>query len=138
MITDWVAFWRGSGLLGLTGIATNLGDKQVNTKGSVLVVEVALELGNLLLEHLWGVSDTADDAHAAGVGDGSRQLGTGGDVHAGQQDGVLDLEKISDGSADLLCLFCATITWLAGAESREIGEILDATVAGKKTYEKPL
>lgn len=114
MITEWVAFWRGgSGLLGLTGIATNLGDKQVNTKGSVLVVEVALELGNLLLEHLWSVSDTADDAHTAGVGDGSRQLGTGGDVHAGQQDGVLDLEKIGDGCADLLCCFCATITWLA-------------------------
>lgn len=90
-------------LLGLTGAATDLGEKQVDTERSVLVVEVRLELLNLLLEHLGGVADTANDTQTAGVGDGGGKLGAGSDVHARKQDGVLDLEKISDGSADLLC-----------------------------------
>jgi len=90
-------------ILGLTGIATDLGEKQVDAEGGVLVVEVLLELGNLLAEHVGGVADTADDTETASVGDGSSQLGASGHVHAGQQDGVLDLEKIGDGRADLLC-----------------------------------
>lgn len=90
-------------LLGLTGAAADLGEKQVDTEGSVLVGEVLLELGNLLLEHVGGVADTTDDTETAGVGDGGSQLGTGSDVHAGKHDGVLDLEKIGDGSADLFC-----------------------------------
>lgn len=94
--------WRVC-LLGLTGATTDLREKQVDTERSVLVVEVLLELGDLLLEHLGGVADTTDDTHATGVGDGGSQLGTGSDVHAGKQDGVLDLEKIGDRGADLLC-----------------------------------
>lgn len=90
-------------LLGLTGAATDLGDKQVDTERSVLVGEVLLELSNLLLEHVGGVADTTDDTHTTGVGDGGGQLGAGGDVHAGKQDGVLDLEKISERGSDLLC-----------------------------------
>ena len=90
-------------LLCLAGAAANLGKKQVDAKRSVLVIKILLELGNLLFQHVRGVANTANDAHAAGVGDSRSQLGAGGDVHASQQDGVLDLEKISDGGANLLC-----------------------------------
>lgn len=90
-------------LLGLAGAATDLGEEQVDTERSVLIVEVALELVNLIAKHLGGVADTTDDTETTGVGDGGSQLGSSGDVHAGQQDGVLDLEKIRDGRANLLC-----------------------------------
>lgn len=120
---------RKSNLLGLASAATNLGEKQVNAKGGVLVVEVLLELSNLLLEHVGGVADTTDDTHASGVGDGSSQLGAGGDVHTSQEDGVVDLEKIGDGGADFLCetreerLADVGMTGLAGnpAEERRLG-----------------
>lgn len=96
-------FWQCY-VLCLASAATDLGKEQVNTKGRVLVVEVALELGDLVLEHVGGVADATDDAEAASVGDGSGQLGAGGDVHAGEDDGVLDPEHLGDGGLDLLCL----------------------------------
>lgn len=89
-------------LLGLAGRATNLGKQQVDTEGSVLVGQVALELGDLLLEHIGGVANTTDDTQTTGVGDSSRQLGAGGHVHTSQQNWVVDLEKISDGGTDNL------------------------------------
>lgn len=91
-------------LLGLAGIAANLGKKEIDAEGSVLVDEVRLELVNLLAQHLGSVADTTQDTHTAGIGDGRRELGAGGDVHAGEEDGVVDLEKISDLGADLFCL----------------------------------
>lgn len=87
-------------LLGLTGIATNLGQQQVNTERGVLVIEEALQLGDLFLEHVRSVADTTDDTQTTGVGDRGRQLRAGGHVHTCQQDRVVDLEQIGDGSAD--------------------------------------
>ncbi len=94
---------KRTNLLGLASVATDLGEKQVDAEGGVLVGEMLLELGNLVLEHVGGVADTTDDAHATGVGDGGSQLGAGSDVHTSQEDGVVDLEKIGDRGADLLC-----------------------------------
>lgn len=108
--TPFVGAVRVRNSLGLAGAATDLGEKQVNTEGSVLVCEVALELGNLLSEHIGGIADTADDTEATGIADSSSQLGTGSDVHAGQQHGVLDPEEIGDRGTDLLC---RVAMWLA-------------------------
>ena len=90
-------------VLGLASATANLGKKQVNTERGVLVVEEALELGNLLAQHIRGVSDTANNTKTTSVRDGGSELGTSGDVHARKEDGMLDLEKISDGSSELLC-----------------------------------
>ncbi len=62
-----------------------------------------LELPNLIAEHVGSVVDATKDTHTAGVGDGRGQLGPGCHVHAGKQNGVVDLEKIGDGGSDLLC-----------------------------------
>lgn len=90
-------------LLGLAGAATDLREEQVDTEGSVLVVQVALELGDLLAQHVGSVTNTANDTETAGVGDGSGQLGASGDVHASKKHRVLDAEQVGDGSSDLLC-----------------------------------
>jgi hypothetical protein len=76
--------------------------QQINTERSVLVLQVALELGNLLTEHVRSVSDTADDTETASVGDCRSQLRPSSHVHSCQQDGVVDLEQISERSLDLL------------------------------------
>lgn len=86
--------------LGLAGASTDLGEQQINTKGSVLVIQEALELCNLLTEHVGGVSDTSNDSQTTGVGDRSGQLRAGGHVHTRQEDGVIDLEQISKSSTD--------------------------------------
>lgn len=90
-------------LLGLTGTTTDLRKKEIDTERSVLVLQVALQLSNLLAQHLWGVTDTTDDAETTGIGDRSSQLGAGSHVHASQQNWVVDLQEISDGSANNLC-----------------------------------
>lgn len=88
------------GLLGLASATTNLGKQQINTEWSVLVVQITLELSNLLLEHLGSIANTADDTQTTGISDSSSQLRAGGHVHACQQNGVVDLKQIGDGSAD--------------------------------------
>lgn len=90
-------------LLGLAGTATNLREKKVDTEGSVLVVQVALEFGNLFAEHLGGIANATDHTQTTGVGDSGSELGTRSHVHACQQDGVVDLEQIGDRGADLFC-----------------------------------
>lgn len=91
-------------VLGLASATTNLGEKQVDAKGGVLVVEETLKLGNLFAQHVGGISDTTNNTETTSVGDGSGEFRTSGDVHAGKEDGVLDLEKIGDGSSELLCM----------------------------------
>jgi hypothetical protein len=91
-------------ILGLASIAANLGKQQVDAKGGVLVGKVALELCDLLAQHVRSVSETANDTETASVGDSSGELGTGGNVHACEDDWVLDLEQIRDGSSELLCM----------------------------------
>lgn len=65
---------------------------------------MALELCDLLPEHVWSVSHATNHADATSVSDGRRQLGAGSDVHASKHDRVGDLEKIGGHRADLFCL----------------------------------
>ena len=103
---QWVGYmvcpYLGLILLGLACAAADLWEEQVNAEWGVLVLEEALELCNLLSQHVWGVSNTANDTDTAGVGDGCGELRTGGDVHAGKHDRVVDLEEIGGSGTDLL------------------------------------
>lgn len=90
-------------LLGLASAAADLGKEQINTERSVLVVEVALELSDLLAQHVRSVSDTTNDTETTSVGDSGSELRAGGNIHAREEDGMLDLEKIGDGGSELLC-----------------------------------
>ena len=92
----------GSVSLRLPGAAADLREEQVDTERCALVFEVALQLGDLLAKHVWRVSDTTDHAEPACVADGCCELRAGGDVHAGEHDGVVDLEEVGGGGADLL------------------------------------
>jgi len=101
-VDELVELALGVVVVGLAGIAANLGKEEIDTEGSVLVDKMRLELLNLLAEHVGGVADTTEDTETTGVGDSGSKVGTGSHVHASKQDGVLDLEKIREGSADLL------------------------------------
>lgn len=56
----------------------------------------------MLTEHVGSVADATDDAEPAGVGDRGSEFRPGGDVHAGEHDGVVDFEEVGDGGAELL------------------------------------
>jgi len=86
----------------LSGASTNLGEKQVNTEGCVLVCKEGLELCDLLAQHVWCVSYSSDDTESSCIGDGCGELGTGCDVHSCEEDGVVDLQEVSDRCADYL------------------------------------
>jgi hypothetical protein len=90
-------------ILGLTGRATDLWKQEINTEWRILVVQVALELSDLLAEHVWGVTDTTDNTEAAGIGNGCCELWASSNVHTSQEDWVLDLQEIGSSGADLLC-----------------------------------
>ena len=105
----------------LSGATTNLGEEEIDTKGGVLVIEVALELSDLFSKHVWGVSNlklsvfklykhvmwqglsySSNDTEATGIGDCCSQLGPSSNVHASKDDWVFDLEKIGGGGLQLL------------------------------------
>ena len=88
--------------LGLTCATTNLGEQKVDAEWCILVIQVALELSNLLSQHVRCVTDTTDDTKTSGVGNSSSELRTSGHVHTGQNNGVLDLKQIGELCADLL------------------------------------
>lgn len=101
-INQLVQLALGVVVVGLAGVAADLGQQQVDAKRRGLVVQIRLELGNLVAQHVGRVVDAANDAQAAGIGDGSGELGTGSHVHACEQHGVVDLEQIGGGGADFL------------------------------------
>jgi hypothetical protein len=88
-------------LLSLPSTAANLRNQEIDAERSVLVVEEALEFRNLFSEHVWGVAHATDHTDATGVGDGCCELRTGSDVHAGEHDGMCDLEQVGRDRADL-------------------------------------
>lgn len=90
-------------VLGLACATTNLGKQQIDTEGRALVVEIALQLGDLLSQHVRRVSNTSQHTESSGVCDGSSELRTGGDIHAGEKNGMLDLQQVGELCADLLC-----------------------------------
>lgn len=90
--------------LGLSCAATNLWEQEINAERGILVVQEALELCNLLSQHVWSVADTTNNTNTARVGDCGGELGTSGDVHTGEHHGVVDLEQIGRHRAELLCI----------------------------------
>lgn len=58
---------------------------------------------NLLFEHLRGVADSANDTQTTRIRHRSSQLGAGRNVHTCQQDGVVDLQEISERGTEELC-----------------------------------
>jgi len=92
----------GSVSLRLPGAAADLREKQVDTERRALVFEVALQLCDLLAQHVGRVSDSTDHAEAACVADGCCELRAGGHVHAGEHDRVVNLQEVGGGGADLL------------------------------------
>lgn len=88
--------------LGLARTSTNLRKQQIDTERRLLVVQVSLELGDLLAQHVWCVSDTTEDTDSSGVGHGSGELRSSSHIHASKHDGVLDLQQIRKLGAELL------------------------------------
>jgi hypothetical protein len=88
--------------LGLASASSNLRNQKVNTKRRALVVQEALQLCNLFTQHFRCVADTTNNTQATSISDSGGQLGASGHVHTCQQDGVVDLEQISESSTDLL------------------------------------
>ena len=89
-------------LLGLPRATADLRKKKIHTKRSILIVQEALQLGDLLTEHVWGIADTSDDTDTACIGYGGSELGTSGHVHTRKHDGMVDLQKIRDLRSELL------------------------------------
>ena len=67
-------------------------------------MQIGLEFIDLLLEHIRCVSKTTDDTKTTSVGDSCGQLRPSSHVHTRQQNWVVDLEKISERSANLFCV----------------------------------
>jgi hypothetical protein len=107
-----------------------LGEEQVDTEGSILILQVALQLGDLLTEHIRSITDTTDNTQTTGIGDSSRQLRAGGHVHTSQQNGVVDLEQIGDGSADDLCGDDIVSTCLEDERTKKNGKTVETLTRG--------
>lgn len=78
--------------LGLAGTSSDLRKQKINTEWCLLVMQVALEFGDLLAKHVWGVADTSNDTDTAGVGDCGRELWSSCNVHTSEHDRVSDTE----------------------------------------------
>jgi len=89
-------------IVGLARIATNLRKEQIDAERGILILQKALEFCNLLLEHVWGVSDTSNDTKTSSICDGGGELRAGSNVHARKQNGVVDLQEIGGDRSDLL------------------------------------
>ena len=96
-------------VLGLASATTDLREQEIDTKWRILVIQVTLELGNLLSQHVRCVTNTTNNTKAASVSDSSSELGTSSHIHASQQNGVLDLEQISELGAELLYVMSAAM-----------------------------
>jgi hypothetical protein len=93
----------GGNVLGLSRASTNLREEQIDAKWRALVVQISLELGDLLAEHVWRVANATQHTDTAGIGDSRRELRPSSHVHASKHDGVLDLQQVGELGADLLC-----------------------------------
>ena len=89
-------------LLCLPGVTADLWDQEIYPKWSILVLQEALELGDLFSQHVWGVADAANDTQPASVGNCGGELGAGCYVHTGEHYWVVDFEEVSDRCAELL------------------------------------
>jgi hypothetical protein len=96
-----VMAWDALHILSFPGTAANLRNQEIDTERSILVVEEALEFRDLFSEHVRSVTYATDHTNTTGIGDGCCELGTGSHVHAGEHDGVCDLEQVGGDRADL-------------------------------------
>lgn len=105
---------RESNILGLSRVSANLRQKQVNTERRVLIVQKALEFGNLVLEHLRGVTNATNNTETTSVRDSGSQLGASSHVHSSEQNGVVDLQEIRDRRAELFWIMICVSYSLVG------------------------
>lgn len=89
-------------ILSFPGTAAHLWYKKIDAKRRILVFQESFQLRYLLAQHVRRVTDASDDAETTGVGDCGCEFGTGGYVHAGEHDGVIDFEEVGDGGSELL------------------------------------
>lgn len=101
-LDELIQFSLGVVVVGLPSATADLGKQEINTEGGVLVVQVALQFADLFTEHIRGIPNTTNNTETTRVGDSGSQLRASGDVHTGQQDGVVDLEQVGHRGADLL------------------------------------
>ncbi len=124
---------EGAPILGLPCASPDLREQEINAERRCLVVQEALKLCDLLLQHLRRITNTANNAQTTGVRHRRRKLRAGRDVHAGEHDGVVDLQEIGNGRADLLYCFArptgVSLT-VATAQTRRKGRLI-----GAATYE---
>ena len=92
---------EGENALGFPCAAADLWDQQVNAEGGVLVVQEAFELGYLFPEHIWCVAHPSNDTQSTGIGDRCSELGASCYIHACEEDGMVDLEEVREGRAEL-------------------------------------
>jgi hypothetical protein len=104
-------------LLCLSGTTAYLRKQEINSEWCILVLQVTLEFCDLLAQHVWCIANSANDAQATSVRDGSGKFGACSDVHTSQHDWVVDLQEISRCGSDLLCIFLANV-WFHLADVR--------------------
>ena len=90
-------------LLCFSGAASHLGNQEIHPEWCVLVLQEALEFRDLLSEHIRCVSNAADDTKTAGICYRCCEFGASGNVHASEEDGVVDFEEVGDRGAELFC-----------------------------------
>lgn len=116
-------------LLGLSGATADLGNKKIDTKWCVLVVQEALQLCNLFSEHVWGVANATDHTDTASIGDSCCELRASSNVHASEHDRVCDLEQVGGHRADLFCLVSACcLPCVFHVETGLRGEVMIAVI----------
>jgi len=101
-------------LLCLTGRATDLREKQIDTEWCILVCEEGLELCDLLAQHIWCVSDASNNTETAGICDCCCEFRTGRNVHTSKEYWMRDLEEVGDRCAELLCEVVVSLRCLSG------------------------
>jgi hypothetical protein len=113
-------------LLGLSSASANLRNQKIHTEGSVLVIQEALELCDLLSEHVWGVTNATDHTDAASVGDSCCELRASSNIHASEHDRVCDLEQVGGHRADLFYVVSASCLHWILLQSGLRGEVMFA------------
>lgn len=101
----------------LSGTTTDLGEKEVDTEWPILIVEIALELSYLFAKHVRRVANllvlakarelcydthASNDTHASSVRDSGSELRASCDVHASQENRMVNLKQICEGCPYLL------------------------------------
>jgi len=87
-------------VVGLAGVAADLGEGEVDAEGQVRGFEKGLHLGDDFPQLVGRVHEAADDAETAGVGDGGGQCAARGARHAGEDDGVFYPQELSQRRCD--------------------------------------